>query len=364
MKFLFVGPAAIPVTGQSYSFHYTYEKCLYSKKCFSFRIKGSVFTLLSSNFIAYSSYLIYLIYCFLSSEKCTVYIVTGRTKLGFVRDFFYIHAAKFFRFNIVNHLHGADFNFFRSNVPSFMKVLLDFTYNKIDKSIVLVEPMLEQYDMYQDMEIEVIPNFYTENINSSDSLNLNEPNRSRLNITYMSNIMSSKGIFYLLDAVDEMVKNGLDIHLNIAGAPVPDNEMSYDDVKHNFLSRIDNSDYISYLGVVKGQEKVSLLKNTNVFVLPSHYPTEAQPITIIEALAAGCYIVSTHHNYLPGMLEPTISSLVPIRSSNAIYDVIAKVNSERYLLREAAIHNSKIAEEHYSSENYIKSINRVFKGFI
>jgi glycosyltransferase involved in cell wall biosynthesis len=61
----------------------------------------------------------------------------------------------------------------------------------------------------------------------------------------------------------------------------------------------------------------------DVFLLPTYYPSEAQPLTIIEALNAGCPVVATAHASIPNMVRDGVEgSLVPPRAPEAIADAV------------------------------------------
>ena len=110
-----------------------------------------------------------------------------------------------------------------------------------------------------------------------------------MQICYMSNIIESKGIFELIEAVgsDE------NYSLKIAGRVFPDEKIRFE----KYLKEHKN---IEFLGFVSAQQKRDLLLSSAVFCLPTRYPTEAQPISIIEALCMGCFIVATD---LPGIVD-------------------------------------------------------------
>jgi len=52
-----------------------------------------------------------------------------------------------------------------------------------------------------------------------------------------------------------------------------------------------------------GAEKVALLHAAHVFVLPTRYPVEAQPLALLEAMASGCAIVTTAAGEIPTILD-------------------------------------------------------------
>ena len=110
-----------------------------------------------------------------------------------------------------------------------------------------------------------------------------------LRICYMSNVIESKGIFDLIDAVggDERYA------LKVAGRIFPDEKERFD----KCLKKHSN---IKYIGFVSNEQKKELLMESAVFCLPTRYPTEAQPIALIEALCMGCIIVATG---LPGIVD-------------------------------------------------------------
>ncbi len=110
-----------------------------------------------------------------------------------------------------------------------------------------------------------------------------------MQICYMSNVIESKGIFDLIDAIgsDE------NFVLKVAGRIFP-NE------KNRFEKCLQEHSNVEYIGFVSDEQKKELLMESAVFCLPTRYPTEAQPIALIEALCMGCIIVATD---LPGIVD-------------------------------------------------------------
>ena len=150
-----------------------------------------------------------------------------------------------------------------------------------------------------------------------------------MQICYMSNVIESKGIFELIDAVggDERYT------LKIAGRVFPDEQV-------RFKTCLKEYGNIEYLGFVSSGEKKKLLMESAIFCLPTRYPTEAQPIALIEALCMGCIVVATD---LPGIVD-TLGEKYPkelfvekdtekIRKTlNMIYDspqeIFEKINAQ------------------------------------
>ena len=52
-----------------------------------------------------------------------------------------------------------------------------------------------------------------------------------------------------------------------------------------------------------GGEKLTLFRDADIFVLPTRYAVEAQPIVLLEAMASGCAIVTTGIGEIPAILD-------------------------------------------------------------
>jgi glycosyltransferase involved in cell wall biosynthesis len=52
-----------------------------------------------------------------------------------------------------------------------------------------------------------------------------------------------------------------------------------------------------------GEDKAALFRNTELFVLPTRYAVEAQPLVLLEAMASGCAIITTRAGEIPTILD-------------------------------------------------------------
>jgi len=68
-----------------------------------------------------------------------------------------------------------------------------------------------------------------------------------------------------------------------------------DDVKQEMQDTVrDHPEYpVTIAGKVSGEEKFRLIKSADIFVLPTYYPPEGHPWSIVEAMAAGLPVIST-----------------------------------------------------------------------
>lgn len=358
-----VGPISGPPTGQQIAF-----------KTFVDNYHGDISVIdtnsLNKNKIKYTYDMLCGILRFLiliSSSKYQVcYITTSRSKFGFFKDSIFIGLANLFNLKVVNHLHGSDFLFFRENF--FAKNFLDYIYKKIEHHIVLSDSMVEQYEFYDNSNISVVPNFITTSLDSIPDekypIKIDKfDEKNPLKVLYLSNIMASKGFFYLFEAVKNLNENGAHIKLIVAGKLIPDSFMGINEL-HSEFSRVSSFEFVDYKGIVSGAEKEDLLNESNVLALPTFYPTEAQPLSIIEGMAHGCVILTTNHNYLNDLVSKENGYIVNVKSS---YEIEVSFNdlykNVTYLYAIEKI-NKKYSYENYKKEKYIENVTNIIDEYL
>jgi glycosyltransferase involved in cell wall biosynthesis len=259
---------------------------------------------------------------------------------------------------MINHLHGSDFYDFLHHSPKWYQKILFYTYNKVDVSIVLLESMKKEFRDFEDMRVEVVQNFYDKELDEK----LVEKDKDKINLVYLSNIISSKGIFELIDAFEKLSKKYENIYLRIAGGFMSDELMDIKEVKKKFTLKIKNNNRIIYLGKVFGKEKVKLLQQSNIFVLPTYYKSEAFPISIIEAMRCGNAIVATKYKYLPEVVKSKNGILVKAKSVDSLVYGIYTLLEDHNLLENMQEYNKKEAQENYSLQKYIDSLSKIVLG--
>ncbi|MEA3421657.1 MAG: nucleotidyl transferase AbiEii/AbiGii toxin family protein [Acidobacteriota bacterium] len=108
-----------------------------------------------------------------------------------------------------------------------------------------------------------------------------------------------------LDSFCALTKIYDDLSLTIAGDFIGDSFMGRNEIKEMFFRRIEELKQnticnVSYAGVVKGDEKVNLMQDSDIFILPTYFRSELFPLAITEALRAGNVIITTRHNFSVG----------------------------------------------------------------
>ena len=240
----------------------------------------------------------------------TVYLTIASSKLGFLRDFLIIVPSSVFRKRIILHLKGGGYGEFYNEQSKFLKAVIKKTLSKATNIIVLGELLRDQFEFVTDSEtkIKVIPNGLTKglmpDIGIGKKLLQNDEN---IHILYLSNMIKSKGYIDLLEACAKLKQEGFtNFTCNFCGTfiqtVVDDQNCSTEELADSFSNQIKTlelGDQVIYYGRVSGNKKETLLRQAHLFVLPTYYPWEGQPISIIEALAYATPIISTRYKGIP-----------------------------------------------------------------
>jgi len=352
-RILLVGPLLPPVHGQSLAFTRFVESLVNEKKILvNTNLEDQ--SKLGKNFSTFSTLFTIIVKAIITNYDI-VYFTCSRTILGSIKDILLINIVSLRQVKIVNHLHGSDFYEFLHNSPVWYKKILFHSYKKVNTSIVLLDSMKNQFKDFDNMKVEIVANFYDKELD----IKLVKKEKDKINLVYLSNIMSSKGIFELIDAFEQLSKKYDNIYLNIAGGYIADEYMSIEKVKEKFTSKIALNNRIKYIGKAFANEKVKLLQNSDIFVLPTYYKSEAFPISIIEAMACRNVIVTTNYKYLPEVVSEENGVLVEPRSVDSLVEGIESLISDIGKLAQIQKHNKQEAKEKYSLDRYINNMKNI-----
>ena len=353
---LMYGPLCPPIHGQSLSFTLITQNFLCGKKYIvntnytNAGVFGKAYITLRA--VVQSLY-------YLSTKKIDlVFFSSSRSVSGAVKDLCLINIAAFFKVKMVNHVQGADFDNLLTNKPRWFTKWVENSYNKVQTTIVLMEGMKKPFMRFKSMQLRVLPNVYDPALDQFDDSG-KVKNDEYFELLYLSNLMRTKGIIEVVDAFRLWSQKQKNVRLNIAGTFVNDAECSAQEIKDIFDERVKGADNIVYHGVVKGENKSKLLYASDVFVLPSYYAAEAFPLSIVEAMRAGCAIITTRFNYLEEVVTPKNGVLVNIRDVNALVDAFDYLIKNPKTLQEIKDNNVAEAKEKYSLATSLESLARI-----
>ncbi len=308
-----------------------------------------------------------------ANNRDTFYMVIHRSRLSFwLRDLPIFVIASIHKSKIICHLVGSDIEEFVKGSSLLEKFLLKRFFSNISSWILLGDSMNEQVvRSYKYLEIEknskcfnqgklssyFLRGYYPDdtNLHIKDSF-INEKILqfgSNLKISFMSNLMEDKGI---VEFIESMIflreENDSKIEVFIAGAII---ENSSDRLK-KALKRASEKSYINFLGLVQGKEKWTLLSETDIFILPTYYKTEALPLSLIEAMKFGCLCISSNIGEINDLLKDGRGIIIEDVNTKNLVDTIKLAISDRDSSKSKMINSFNYADMNFSYKTYQRNL--------
>lgn len=236
------------------------------------------------------------------------YATMSTSPLGFIRDYLTVGFAKLLGRRTVLHLHGGGFEEFYRDASPWLQRRIVANLKRTDVIVVLGELLKEQFYCAGDFvrpKLRVVPNGLTLGVEEPEAAVKFPPGSGRVELLYLSSLMPSKGFFDVIQAVEILEQQFPGrYHLNLCGHFVDARTETPIDVHDldslvSYIARNDLEDSVTYHGQVVGAEKMKQFAQAHLFLLPTSYPWEGQPLSIIEAMAYGLPVVSCRHKGIP-----------------------------------------------------------------
>ena len=275
----------------------------------------------------------------LIQKKYVVYHTISQSKEGFFRDFPIVILSKICGSKIVLHIHGGNYdNFYKSQNTTIQKLILKMLASA-NTIIVLSDGLKKMLDFAPTLKskIKVIPNGLAWSMNDKYQTIKRLPSDSQtpIKVLFLSNLIESKGYWSVLEAIEILVNRfKINIQADFCGEFI-----HYDDAirfknasdaeRHffDFISKHQLTNHVKYHGIIEEETKKELLKNAHFFILPTQYKNEGQPISIIEAMAYSCVVLTTNYRGISEMIQPNESGIfVEYNDSNSIVEQVKKLD--------------------------------------
>ncbi|WP_161598232.1 glycosyltransferase family 4 protein [Maribacter flavus] len=266
---------------------------------------------------------------------------------SFFRDAFFARMLFKRKKEFITFFHGWDLEFEKKVSQKFVKFFL-WSYGKSTKIIVLAEEFKAKllhwgYTGEVIIETTAVDNTLLMHIDSFK----NVKEKQKTTILFMSRMVKEKGIYETIAAF-KAIRESHDIELIIAG----DGTELYD-----IKEMVKDDKDIIVKGHVIGSEKARILRNSDIYCLPSY--TEGLPTTVLEAMAFGLTVITSPVGGLKDFFKDgKMGYFVNSRSSDEIAGKFQKLLSNKSLIEEMGIYNRKFANENLTAEHIAKRVGR------
>ena len=210
---------------------------------------------------------------------------------SFYRKLPFIYLAFWFKIPIINHIHGADFDEFYISASKRKKEKIKRVYDKCDYLIALSDEWKERLSQIVPKEhIVIIENYSTIHKDAlEDRLKRNVNNK----VLFLGEIGERKGCFDIPSVVELVVRSIPDVQFILAGSGSEEDENKVKTLLRE--KKVDQN--VSFPGWVRDEEKDKLLRESDLFFLPSY--NEGMPMSVLDAMGYGLPVVSTNVGGIP-----------------------------------------------------------------
>ena len=281
-----------------------------------------------------------------------IYITPGQTFFGVLKYALFIVAASALRKELIIHVHGNYLGKEYQSLKGIKRVLFYFLVSRFTKGIVLSNSLKQNLTPFlKDKNIFSLPNFAQDYLYTKDKKFV----KDELRIFYLSNLMKEKGIFCLLNALKNLEKNNIIYKAKIAG----NIDQNYSKEILKLFTELKNAEYI---GIVNGDDKKSLLEWGNIFVLPTFYKMEGQPISILEAMATTNLVVTTNHAGISDVFQDKINGyFVEKNNENSIEKILSYLAANKSELKKIAEYNKRFFLNNFTVDIFKKNLLEIIK---
>lgn len=376
-QLLLIGFLPPPVTGLSMAFNllvtasqHVFDLCILN---LSTRDKQRQNGLLSFTRIIeiLASILMALWFLITRPRISVVYLTMAQTPLGFFRDFLLIKLSSLFGKKIILHLHGGYFAQMYDQASPRLKNMIYSTLLQVDQVIVLGASLKKCFAFMGDgfaSRIRVVPNAIDTHLIPSAPLRRRLQADRPVRLLFLSNLMTEKGYDDVLQAIAQLSAKHLRIEGHFCGKFILDENRfdSIETMQAAFYATLDNLNIrqcIHWHGLLSGQDKMRMLMDSDIFLLPTWYKMEGQPIAILEAMAYGLPVISTDHSGIPDIVSHERNGLlVQPQSPALIVSAVERLLLDPDLYASISTNNYADAQEKYYPQIHIDRIHQILTG--
>jgi glycosyltransferase involved in cell wall biosynthesis len=295
----------------------------------------------------------------LREEIEVVYIPISQNFWGFARDSLFVLISGFlFGRKVVIHLHGGYFKTFFNNGSWLRKRYMKFVFKYVDRGIVLgycLKHLLEDVLSYE--KIDVVYNGV--DAEPFDKIESAKEKNGKFRILFAGLLEESKGYFDLIKAVPILKRDYPDIEVFLAGRWQAN---GFKEKVESYVQENNLETQVKFLGVVTAEEKIKLFKSSDVFVLPTYYHLEGQPVVILEAMAASLPVITTDWGSIKEMISHEVNGfIISPRSPRQIAEKIALLIEDKNSRERMGEKNHRIAKERFNLDQYVDGVVRVIE---
>lgn len=229
--------------------------------------------------------------------------------------------------------------------------------SKADEIIAVSEAAKRFISHFTDVPVRVIPN----GVDTHKFRNMDKREARKIMgfgdepfFLYVGRLVSKKGLFTLLLAFRDVLKEIPEAKLRIAG------KGKLKPILNSFANVLGINENIEFLGFVPDDRLNPLFSSADIFVLPSSFG-ESFGIVILEAMASGTAVIGTRVGGIEEILGEGYGILVPPSDSSALADAMVSLMNDADLREKIVKRALQKVKEKYDWRVVARKVVDVYK---
>ncbi|EJN57820.1 glycosyltransferase family 4 protein [Halogranum rubrum] len=273
-----------------------------------------------------------------------VHVHTSHWFSFFQSSVYVLYASLVWRVPVVLHIHGSSFDSFVDTDSKLLRAFQSLVFDHCTTVVVLSDYWFDVVGVYVDRaKLFVLPNAVDPN-DYEPQYDATPPH-----VVFVSNHIERKGIEEFVTAVDNVLDEGAQLQVTIAGSGP---------LSHLSESLAARRDEVTYEGYVSEERKREILNEGSVFVLPTH--AENLPIALLEAMAGGNALVSTTVGAIPSLIDDENGVLVEAGDEAALQAALSALVADPDRIESMARTSRTRAEHEYSWSTAVDSLEGLY----
>lgn len=175
-------------------------------------------------------------------------------------------------------------------------------------------------------------------------------------VLYLGRLSFKKGLDLLVEAFSELATEMPDVHWVIAGS----DQENYGGKLRKWIRQKQIENRVTMIGFVEGAQKKALLRDSDVFCLPSHQ--ENFGLAVAEAMAAGLPVVVSDQVNLHGEIHAAQAGLVTTCRAAEIRDALLRLLRDEDLRARMGENGKRLVREKFQWDRIAAELMAVYEG--
>jgi glycosyltransferase involved in cell wall biosynthesis len=181
-----------------------------------------------------------------------------------------------------------------------------------------------------------------------------------LKVLFVGGLQEGKGVLEILKTAAYLkdIGHGEAFHFKIVGRWMDEDFSSQAFAMQRELGL---EEMVLFPGQLTGDDKWEAYRKADVFFFPTHYPSEASPIVLMEALGSGLPVLTTRWNGIPALMKgcPT-ATLLPVKSPTEYAGALLALAAKSEALDEVSRQSREFYRAHFLPERFVERVNKAF----